>query len=152
MLCVQYNCAAFISKRVSYGRMSMHNLRVKVHSNKWCPVTPKMSAHAKKRKVDDECCVFNKTWTANYFFSEIKGKAVRLICGTRVAMLKDYNLNRHYTTKHNDKYWNVSDEERTRKANSETANPTRTFCQTSHRQRCSNQDKFNRFSQNRQEK
>lgn len=75
-----------------------------------------MSAHAKKRKVDDECRVFNKTWTAKYFFKEIKGKAVCLICGTQVAVFKDYNLNRHYTTKHEDKYRNLSDEERAREA------------------------------------
>lgn len=29
----------------------------------------------------------------------IKGKAVYFICGTRVAVLKDYNLSRHYMTK-----------------------------------------------------
>lgn len=75
-----------------------------------------MSAHAKKRKVDDECRVFNKTWTAKYFFKEIKDKAVCLICGTQVAVFKDYNLNRHYTTKHEDKYRNLSDEERAREA------------------------------------
>uniref|UniRef100_A0AAY5KZX0 HAT C-terminal dimerisation domain-containing protein n=1 Tax=Esox lucius TaxID=8010 RepID=A0AAY5KZX0_ESOLU len=44
--------------------------------------------------------------------TEIKGKAVCLICGTQVSVLKDYNLNRHYTTKHEDKYRNLSDEER----------------------------------------
>lgn len=71
-----------------------------------------MSAHSKKRKVDNECRVFNKTWTAKYFFTEIKGKAVCLICGTQVSVLKDYNLNRHYTTRHEDKYRNLSDEER----------------------------------------
>ncbi|KAM3859884.1 general transcription factor II-I repeat domain-containing protein 2A-like [Diretmus argenteus] len=56
-----------------------------------------MSAHAKKRKVDDECRVFNKT-------------------DCQVAVFKDYNLNRHYTTKHGDKYRNLSDEEHTREA------------------------------------
>ena len=75
-----------------------------------------MSAHAKKRKVDNEGRVFNKTWTAKYFFTEIKGNAVCLICGTQVAVFKDYNLNRHYTTKHEDKYRNLTDEERTRES------------------------------------
>lgn len=75
-----------------------------------------MSAHAKKRKVDNECRVFNKTWTAKYFFTEIKGKAVRLICGTQVAVFKDFKLNRHYTSKHEDKYRTLSDEERTRES------------------------------------
>ncbi|KAL3975343.1 C-C motif chemokine 24 [Sarotherodon galilaeus] len=63
-----------------------------------------MAAHAKKRKIDNECRVFNRGWTAKYLFTEIKGKAVCLVCGTQVAVLKDYNLNRHYTTKHEDKY------------------------------------------------
>ena len=75
-----------------------------------------MSAHAKKRKVDNECRVFNKKWTANDFFTEVKGKAVCLICGTQVAVFKDYNLNRQYTTKHEDKYKNLTGEERERES------------------------------------
>lgn len=54
-----------------------------------------MFAHAKKRKVGNECHVFNKTWTSK----NIKGKAVCFICGTRVAVLKYYNLNHHHMTK-----------------------------------------------------
>ncbi|KAM3836157.1 general transcription factor II-I repeat domain-containing protein 2A-like [Diretmus argenteus] len=34
----------------------------------------------------------------------------------QVAVFKDYNLNRHYTTKHGDKYRNLSDEEHAREA------------------------------------
>lgn len=79
-------------------------------------ITLKMPSHAKKRKIDAECRAFNKTWTAKYFFTEIKGKAVCLICGTEVAVLKDYNLNRHYATKHADKYRNLSDNERARES------------------------------------
>lgn len=75
-----------------------------------------MSEHPKKRKVDNECRIFNKTWTAKYFFTEIKGKAVCLVCGTQVAVFKEYNLNRHYTTKHEDKYRNLSGEERARES------------------------------------
>uniref|UniRef100_A0A669BDA4 SPIN-DOC-like zinc-finger domain-containing protein n=1 Tax=Oreochromis niloticus TaxID=8128 RepID=A0A669BDA4_ORENI len=73
-----------------------------------------MAARAKKRKIDNECRVFKRTWTAKYLFTEIKGKAVCLVCGTQVAVLKDYNLNRHYTTKHEDKYKNLSEKERAR--------------------------------------
>lgn len=76
-----------------------------------------MSEHPKKRIVDNECRIFNKTWTAKYFFTEIKGKAVCLVCGTQVAVFKEYNLNRHYTTKHEDKYRNLSGEERARESN-----------------------------------
>uniref|UniRef100_A0AAR2LR24 DUF4371 domain-containing protein n=1 Tax=Pygocentrus nattereri TaxID=42514 RepID=A0AAR2LR24_PYGNA len=34
----------------------------------------------KKRKVDSECRVFNKEWTTKYFFTEVRSKAVCLIC------------------------------------------------------------------------
>ena len=33
-----------------------------------------------------------------------KAKPVWLVCGEQVAVLKDYDLNRHYRTKHADKY------------------------------------------------
>ena len=69
-----------------------------------------MSAHGSKRKIDTECRVFNKTWT-KYLFTEVKGKAVCLVCGVQVAVFKDYNLNRHYVTKHEEKYKNVSEQE-----------------------------------------
>ena len=75
-----------------------------------------MSAHPKKRKVDNDCRIFNKTWTAKNVFTEIKGKAVCLVCGTQVAVFKEYNLNHHYTTKHEEKYRNLSGEERARES------------------------------------
>lgn len=71
---------------------------------------------AKKRKVDIEGRLFNKTWTDKYFFTEIQGKAVCLVCGTHVAVLKDYNINRHFVTKHEEKFKNLTDEERAREA------------------------------------
>lgn len=73
-----------------------------------------MSAHKKKRKVDVECRIFNKNWTANYFFTEVGGKAVCLVCGEEIALFKDYNLSRHYDNKHSEKYKNLSDAERAR--------------------------------------
>ena len=36
-----------------------------------------------------------------------------LVCGIKVAVFKDYNLNRHCVTKQEEKYKNFSDEERT---------------------------------------
>lgn len=73
-----------------------------------------MSAQAKKRKVDAECRIFNKNWTAKYLFTEVGGKAVCLVCGEQIAVFKDYNLSRHYQTKHAEKYKNLTDDERTR--------------------------------------
>ncbi|KAM4555660.1 general transcription factor II-I repeat domain-containing protein 2A-like [Odontesthes bonariensis] len=80
---------------------------------------------AKKRKVYIEGRVFNKIWTAKYLFTDIQGKAVCLVCGTQVAVLKDYNLNRHFVTKHEEKYKNLSDEERAREADGLLANANR---------------------------
>ena len=71
-----------------------------------------MFAHAKKRKVDTECRVFNKKWTAKYLFTEVGGKAVCLVCGERIAVFKDFNLSRHYETKHAEKYKSLTDSEK----------------------------------------
>ncbi|MBN3302039.1 PLCZ1 phosphodiesterase, partial [Amia calva] len=56
--------------------------------------------------------VFNKTWTSEYLFTEVKGKAVCFVCGEQIAVLKDYNLNRHYETKHAKNYKNLTNAER----------------------------------------
>ena len=37
-------------------------------------------------------------------FTDVKGKPVCLVCGANVAVMKEYNLRRHYETKHQDKY------------------------------------------------
>lgn len=57
-------------------------------------------AFAKKRKVDNERRVFQETWTEDYFFVEVIGKSVCLVCGESLAVLKKANLERHYSTKH----------------------------------------------------
>ncbi|KAJ4924254.1 hypothetical protein JOQ06_000494 [Pogonophryne albipinna] len=71
-----------------------------------------MSAHAKKRKVDAESRTFKQIWTTNFFFTEVKGKPVCLVCGEHVTVFKEYNLKRHYETKHAAKYKNLTDSER----------------------------------------
>ncbi|KAK7877299.1 hypothetical protein WMY93_031991 [Mugilogobius chulae] len=43
---------------------------------------------------------FKNTWEDEYFFTEINSKAVCLICNQSVAVLKEYNLRRHFETKH----------------------------------------------------
>ena len=58
-----------------------------------------MSA-AKKRKVDSERRVFKKEWTTKYFFTEVGSTAVCLICQKNVAVLKEYNIRRHFDTNH----------------------------------------------------
>ena len=74
-----------------------------------------MSA-AKKRKIEDECRVFNDEWTAKYYFTNHRGKAVCLLCRESVAVFKEYNLKRHHQTKHSDFGCNFTSEERKRKS------------------------------------
>ena len=70
----------------------------------------------KKRKVDTECRVFNEKWGGKYFFVEADNHTANcLICGESIAVLKEYNLRRHYETKHQSKYSKLSDKLRTEK-------------------------------------
>ena len=68
---------------------------------------------SKKIKVDNECRVFQKEWTSKYLFIEVSGKAVCLVYKESIAVLKDYNLSRHFQTKHAEKYSNMNSEQRT---------------------------------------
>lgn len=67
----------------------------------------------KKRKVDSECRLFKEEWAWKYFFTEYNGKPICLICNEAVAVLKDFNLARHFNTKHaKTKYASMNDAER----------------------------------------
>ncbi|KAK0141946.1 General transcription factor II-I repeat domain-containing protein 2 [Merluccius polli] len=57
-------------------------------------------AEPKKRKIASECRKFQTQWQNEYFFMEVKGKCVCLICNESVAVMKEYNLRRHDKTKH----------------------------------------------------
>lgn len=46
----------------------------------------KMSSPGKKTKIDTECHVFNKSWTAKHLFTEVKGNAVCFVCGAHVGL------------------------------------------------------------------
>uniref|UniRef100_A0A674N6P6 SPIN-DOC-like zinc-finger domain-containing protein n=1 Tax=Takifugu rubripes TaxID=31033 RepID=A0A674N6P6_TAKRU len=52
------------------------------------------------RKVDAECRLFQEKWTNDFFFVEVKGKPVCLVCGEALAVMKKANLEHHYSTKH----------------------------------------------------
>ena len=67
----------------------------------------------KKRKVDSECRVFNTEWTTKYFFTEVRSKAVCLICQEAIAVLKEYNISCHFSTMHANYANNQSTQERT---------------------------------------
>lgn len=58
----------------------------------------------KKRRITEELRSFQDRWTINYFFVEIKTKPICLICNDAVSVLKEYNIKRHYETKHANKF------------------------------------------------
>jgi hypothetical protein len=58
---------------------------------------------SKNRKVDSECRIFQEKWTGKYFcFYE--SEAFCSICSESIAVFKEYNIARHYNSKHKDKY------------------------------------------------
>ncbi|UYV67485.1 EPM2AIP1 [Cordylochernes scorpioides] len=58
----------------------------------------------KKRKIDSECRKFKDQWNIQYFVIESSNKALCLICNESIAFLKEYNMKRHYETKHSQNY------------------------------------------------
>ncbi|KAM9299514.1 general transcription factor II-I repeat domain-containing protein 2-like [Gastrophryne carolinensis] len=70
------------------------------------------SKPAVKRKVDDEHRQFQEKWEKQYFFIEHKGIPTCLICTEKVAVPKEYNLKRHYTTRHAEEYAKYQEDER----------------------------------------
>ena len=70
-----------------------------------------MASVSKKRKVAEEFRTFQDRWTEQYFFIERGNKLICLICCDSVSVKKEFNLQRHYTTKHW-KYANLTGQER----------------------------------------
>lgn len=54
----------------------------------------------RKRKVDSECRLFKEEWAWKYFFTEYNGKPICLICNEAVAVFKEFNVARHFNSKH----------------------------------------------------
>lgn len=57
-----------------------------------------------KRKREREGGVFREKWERAYFFVEVKSVPTCLICNKIVSVLKEYNLRRHYKSKHSKSY------------------------------------------------
>ncbi|PNF32729.1 hypothetical protein B7P43_G11587 [Cryptotermes secundus] len=74
-----------------------------------------LSKPQKKRKVDLECRAFKAEWSENYFVTELDGKALCLLCSDTIAVLKEYNIRRHYQTKHSAQYSQLTGKERSQK-------------------------------------
>ena len=77
-------------------------------------IQPIMSS-SKKRKVDYESRVFQEKWTNDYFFIQIKAKPTCLLCSESVSVVKEYNVKRHYISKHSSLYDSFQGERRKQK-------------------------------------
>ena len=63
-----------------------------------------MESIAKKRKIAKEKRKFNIQWTEKYFVSKLFGNIICLICSDKISVFKEYNIKRHYASKHESEY------------------------------------------------
>ncbi|XP_069819639.1 general transcription factor II-I repeat domain-containing protein 2A-like [Dendropsophus ebraccatus] len=73
------------------------------------------SKPAVKRKVGDEHRQFQEKWEVQYFFVEHRSIPTCLICIEKVAVHKEYNLKRHYITRHAEEYEKYQGDERAKR-------------------------------------
>ena len=57
---------------------------------------PKASSNANR--------IFQERWTYQYFFVSVESKPICSICNQLVSGCKEYNLKRHYVSKHSSSY------------------------------------------------
>ena len=81
---------------------------------RFCHLTSVMSFSkpAVKRKVGDEHRQFQEKWETDYCFLEHRGIPTCLICTEKVALYKEYNIRRHYLTRHAKEYAKYQGDER----------------------------------------
>lgn len=63
-------------------------------------------------KREREGPVFRKKWERDYFFVEVKSMPTCLICKKIMSVLKEYNLKRHYKSKHSQSFDQYTEETR----------------------------------------
>ena len=63
-----------------------------------------MSSSSKKRKIADKRRVFQEKWEELYFVTVVGDISHCLICQKNIAVMKKYNMRRHYETMHKDEY------------------------------------------------
>ena len=86
--------------------------RGSVHGNEWnldINNDPKMS---RKRKVEADGRLFQDRWEGEYLFVLQGERPVRLLCYEAMSVVKEYNLRRHFDTKHGAKYAKASLQEK----------------------------------------
>ncbi|XP_056642617.1 general transcription factor II-I repeat domain-containing protein 2-like [Diorhabda sublineata] len=59
-----------------------------------------MMSGGKKRKVDTDGRHFQEKWTEEFFFILHNGKPICLLCNESISVMKEFNIKRHYSTKH----------------------------------------------------
>ena len=64
--------------------------------------------NVKKRKVESR--LFHEEWTTKYLFVELCNIPICLVCKENIAVLKDYNLKRHYESRHEANYRHLTSE------------------------------------------
>lgn len=70
----------------------------------WTFLTLNMAfTSGKKRKVSEENRIFQEKWTELYLFVSVNHKPVCLVCHESLSAM-EYNLKRHYDTKHATKF------------------------------------------------
>nr|XP_040025001.1 general transcription factor II-I repeat domain-containing protein 2-like [Gasterosteus aculeatus aculeatus] len=67
---------------------------------------------SRKRKVDADRRLFQQRWEGEYLFVLQGERPVCLLCYEAVSVVKDYNLRRHFDTKHGAKYAKASLQEK----------------------------------------
>ena len=76
-----------------------------------------MAGTSKKRVYSEIVRNFNEKWTDLYFFVETDGKPVCLVCRESISAVQEYNLKRHYDTKHATNFATLQGQVRTNKLN-----------------------------------
>ncbi|XP_078271885.1 general transcription factor II-I repeat domain-containing protein 2 isoform X1 [Rhinoraja longicauda] len=76
-----------------------------------------MATVNKKRKVCTEGSRFQERWKLQSFFTENRNNCVCLICQEIVAVFKEFNVKRHYETKHANAYDRLTGSDHAEKVN-----------------------------------
>lgn len=71
-----------------------------------------MSRKSVKRKIDRENRSYKESWESDYLIVNNNGKLQCLVCMQVVSVSKEYNMRRHYSTMHENKYATYTDESR----------------------------------------
>ena len=59
---------------------------------------------AQKRKISDEKRQFKDSWELKFLVKEQSGRVLCLICNEMISAMKEYNIQRHYSTLHGTGY------------------------------------------------